>query len=165
MAEKVEEYGGEPVESRVGHTFISEEIHARDDAVFAGELSGHFYFPVYGFPWDDGLLAGALMAKIADRQDLVKRLEGFPDYPVSPEINFECSHERKDDIMEAISREFSDHDISTMDGVKISFDSGWALVRPSSTEPKIRLRCEADTDKALQKIRSQMESELQQILD
>jgi Phosphomannomutase len=164
VAEKVEEYGGEPVESRVGHTFISEEIHARDDAVFAGELSGHFYFPVYGFPWDDGLLAGALMAKIADTQDLVKRLEGFPDYPVSPEINFECSHERKDDIMEAISQEFSDHDTSTMDGVKISFDSGWALVRPSSTEPKIRLRCEADTDKALQKIRSQMESELQQIL-
>ncbi|MBY6287201.1 hypothetical protein GLT90_01185 [Nanohaloarchaea archaeon H12] len=164
VAEKVEEYGGEPVESKVGHTFISEEIHARDNAVFAGELSGHFYFPVYGFPWDDGLLAGALMAKIADSQDLVQKLEDFPDFPVSPEINFECSHERKNDVIKALSQEFSDHDISTMDGVKISFDSGWALVRPSSTEPKIRLRCEADTHKELEKIRSRMESEIKHIL-
>ena len=164
VSEQITKRGGSPVESRVGHTFISEEIHRREDVVFAGELSGHFYFPVYGFPWDDGLIAGVLMADEAEN-NLGDVVEGFSDYPVSPEINFDCPEERKEQVMTTISEEFSYHDTSTMDGVKIKFESGWALVRASSTEPKIRLRCEADTRSDLESIRSQLESKLESLLE
>ena len=164
VPEKVAEHGGEAEESRVGHTFISERIHADDDIVFAGELSGHFYFPAFDFPWDDGLFAGALMTKMAAEEDFVEKLGDFPDYPVSPEVNLDCANEKKKEVMEKVAEEYADHDTSTKDGVKIQFDSGWALVRPSSTEPKVRLRCEADTDEELDKMLEEVEDKVRGII-
>ncbi len=136
VPEIIEENGGEPQETRVGHTFISEEIHANPEIVFAGELSGHFYFPVFDAPWDDGLFAAALMCQIVSERDVVEELKGYPDYPVSPEVNLDCPEEAKEKVIDAVEKDYSDHDLSTMDGVKIQFDTGWALVRASSTEEK-----------------------------
>ncbi len=164
VPEKIEEFGGEPVESQVGHTFISEMIRADEDIVFAGELSGHFYFPAFGFPWDDGLFAAALMSKIASEENLVEKLEEFPDYPVSPEINIDCPNDVKDDVMEEVAEEYSDYETSTMDGVKVYFDSGWGLVRPSSTEPKVRVRCEADSEENLDEIVKGVDSKVKKIV-
>ncbi|MFB6100675.1 MAG: phosphomannomutase/phosphoglucomutase [Candidatus Nanohalobium sp.] len=164
VPEKIEEHGGEAEESRVGHTFISERVHEDDDIVFAGEVSGHFYFPAFDFPWDDGLFAGALMARMASEQDLVEKLEGFPDYPVSPEVNLDCPNEAKEEVMERVAEEYSGHETSTLDGVKIQFDSGWALVRPSSTEPKVRLRCEADTEEDMERILGEVEEKVRSII-
>lgn len=164
VSEKIEEYGGVPEESRVGHTFISERIYEGGDVSFAGELSGHFYFPAYGFPWDDGLFAGALMVKIASEQDIGQKLEEFPHYPVSPEVNLDCPNEFKEEVMEKVTKHYSDHETSRLDGVKIHFDSGWGLIRPSSTEPKIRLRCEADTEEELEKILGEVEGNVREII-
>ena len=164
VPEKISEHGGNPEESRVGHTFISERIH--DGGVsFAGELSGHFYFPAFGFPWDDGLFAGALMCRMASRDDLEEKLSFFPDYPVSPEVNLDCPNELKEVVMDAVAEEYSDFEISTMDGVKIQFDSGWVLARPSSTEPKVRLRCEADTEEDLEEILSDVEGKVRALIN
>ncbi|MFB6116204.1 MAG: hypothetical protein ABEK10_01715 [Candidatus Nanosalina sp.] len=165
VPEKIKEYGGEPEESRVGHTFISERIHEGDDVSFAGELSGHYYFPAFDFPWDDGLFAAALMAKIASEQDLEQKLGDFPEYPVSPEVNLDCANENKEEVMEKVAQRYSDYETSTMDGVKIQLNGGWALVRPSSTEPKIRLRCEADTEERLDEILSMVEKDVREIID
>ncbi|MFB6159128.1 MAG: phosphomannomutase/phosphoglucomutase [Candidatus Nanohalobium sp.] len=165
VPEKIRENGGEAVESRVGHTFISEMIHEDDDIVFAGELSGHFYFPAFDFPWDDGLFAGAVMAEIASEEDLAGKLEDFPDYPVSPEVNLDCPNGKKEEVMEKVAEEYSDHDTSTKDGVKIHFDGGWALVRPSSTEPKVRLRCEADTEEELDRILEEVEGKTRELIE
>ena len=164
VPEKIKEYEGEPEESRVGHTFISERIHQADDVSFAGELSGHFYFPAFGFPWDDGLFAGALMCKIASEENLENKLAGFPSYPISPEVNLDCPNELKEDVIDAVAEEYSDHEISTMDGVKIQFDSGWGLVRASSTEPKVRVRCEADTEEDLERILDEVEEKVRDII-
>ena len=165
VPEKIEEHGGSAVESRVGHTFISEKIHEDEDIVFAGELSGHFYFPAFDFPWDDGLFAAALMSRIASEEDLVDKLKDFPDYPVSPEINLDCDNDAKEKVMEKVAEDYADYETSTKDGVKIRFDDGWALVRPSSTEPKIRLRCEADTEERLHEIRSRIEEDVKQAIE
>ena len=164
VPEKIKEKGGKPEESRVGHTFISERIHEGGDVVFAGELSGHFYFPAFDFPWDDGLFAAALMTSICSEKDLQDVLENFPEYPVSPEVNLDCSHDLKEEVMERVAKEYSDHEISTMDGVKIQFESGWALVRPSNTEEKVRVRCEADTEEDLEEIISEVEGEVRELI-
>ncbi|MFB6245801.1 MAG: phosphomannomutase/phosphoglucomutase [Candidatus Nanohaloarchaea archaeon] len=165
VPEKVEEHGGTPEESRVGHTFISERIHEGDDVSFAGELSGHFYFPAFGFPWDDGLFAGSLMASICSEKQIDRELAGFPDYPVSPELRIDCPHGAKEKVVEAVREFYSDREISEKDGVKIHFDSGWALVRPSSTEPKMSVRCEADSEEELSSILDEVESEVRSAID
>lgn len=164
VPEKIEEHGGEAKESRVGHTFISERVHADSSIVFAGEVSGHYYFPAFDFPWDDGLFAGALMSKMAAEEDLVKTLEDFPDYPVSPEVNLDCPNESKEEVMDKVAKKYSDYETSTMDGVKVQFESGWALVRPSSTEPKVRIRCEADKEEDLERILDEVELNVRDII-
>jgi len=127
VPEIIENNGGEPQETRVGHTFISEEIHSDPEIVFAGELSGHFYFPEFDVPWDDGLFAAALMCQIVSERDVLEELENYPDYPVSPESRIDCPEKAKQKVTEA-KKEYSDYELSTMDGVKIQFDTGWALV-------------------------------------
>ncbi|WEL22971.1 phosphomannomutase/phosphoglucomutase [Candidatus Nanohalovita haloferacivicina] len=165
VPEKVEEHGGEAVESRVGHTFISEKIHEDSGVVFAGELSGHYYFPAFGFPWDDGLFTAALMSRIVSEEDVVEELYSWPEYPVSPEVNLDCPNDLKEKVMEKVAEEYSDHETSTMDGVKINFEKGWALVRPSSTEPVVRLRCEADTEEDVDRILEGVEADVKRFIE
>jgi phosphomannomutase/phosphoglucomutase len=165
VPEKIEEHGGEAEESRVGHTFISERIHQGDGVVFAGELSGHYYFPAFDFPWDDGLFAAALMTKMASEDDLAEKIESFPEYPVSPELRIDCAEDAKEKVTERFAEEYSDHEKTTKDGVKVKFDSGWALVRPSSTEPKMSVRCEADTEEELESILEEVESKVRRFIE
>ncbi|MFB6191018.1 MAG: phosphomannomutase/phosphoglucomutase [Candidatus Nanohaloarchaea archaeon] len=164
VEEKVLEAGGEPVESRVGHTFISEMIHDDPEVVFAGELSGHYYFPCLGAPYDDGLLAAALMCQVASERDLVAELEEFPDYPVSPELRIDCPEGAKQEVVEMVSEHYSGREQSRKDGVKIVFDEGWALVRPSSTEPKMSVRVEADSEEALERLLEDVESTVREAI-
>jgi phosphomannomutase len=165
VKEIISKNGGEPVESRVGHTFISEMIHSDESIVFAGELSGHYYFPSEGFAWDDGLYAAVLMAKIVDETDIYSTLSEYPDYPVSPELRLDCPHEAKQPVIKKMADEFSNYSISRIDGLKIEFDSGWALIRPSNTEEKMSVRVEADTEddleQLLERIRSAVEDAIQ----
>ncbi|PSG99985.1 MAG: hypothetical protein BRC28_01815, partial [Nanohaloarchaea archaeon SW_4_43_9] len=164
VPEKIRESGGEAVETRVGHTFISESIHSDQGIVFAGELSGHYYFPVYGFPFDDGIFAAALMCKIASENDLRKIISDYPEYPVSPELRIDCPEEAKEKVVEGIKNSYSDHDVSTIDGVKIIFENGWALVRPSNTEEKISVRCEGDTQEDVDEILEEVKAEVKRLI-
>ena len=157
VKEKIRELGGRPVESRVGHTFISEMIHSDPEVVFAGELSGHYYFPSLGFPWDDGILAACLMCEIVNDDD-IKKLEAYPNYPVSPELRIDCPEDRKFTVVEKVKEEFSDYEMNDKDGIKIEFENGWALVRPSNTEEKMSVRCEADTEKDIEDILERVET-------
>ena len=161
VKEKIRENGGEAVESRVGHTFISEMIHSDSNVVFAGELSGHYYFPLLGFPWDDGILAACLMCDIVDSGE-IERLNQYPSYPVSPELRIDCPEERKQTGINKVKQEFSHLEMNDKDGVKIEFEKGWALVRPSNTEEKMSVRCEADTENDLEKILGKVEEVLRQ---
>jgi phosphomannomutase/phosphoglucomutase len=164
VKETITENGGEPMETRVGHTFFSEEIHQDHEIVFAGELSGHYYFPAFGAPWDDGFMAAVLMSNIASASDLNQKLDDLPEYPVSPELRIDCPEDRKQPVIEGVREEFSDHEISTVDGVKIYFEEGWALVRPSNTEEKMSVRCEADDEESLDRILSEVEGKVRELI-
>ena len=164
VKETITNNGGKPAETRVGHTFFSEEIHDDPEIVFAGELSGHYYFPAFGAPWDDGFMAAVLMANIAASGELDEKLNSLPDYPVSPELRIDCPEERKDPVVEGVKKEFSDHEMSTVDGVKIYFEKGWALVRPSNTEEKMSVRVEADDEESLDQILSEVEGAVRELI-
>jgi phosphomannomutase len=162
VSERVEAAGGTPRESRVGHTFIAEAIHAEPEpgapsVVFAGEVSGHYYFPGLGAPWDDGLLAAAFIAELASREDLAARLDAYPDYPVSPELRIDCPEGAKQGVLADVEAFYGDRETSDVDGVKVFFDAGWALVRPSNTEPKMSVRVEADSEEALERLLADVE--------
>lgn len=165
VKEIISKNGGEPVESRVGHTFISEMIHGDDSIVFAGELSGHYYFPSEDFPWDDGLFAAVLMAKIVYEEDIYATLNNYPDYPVSPELRIDCPHDAKQPVIKKMAEKFSGYDISRIDGLKIEFDSGWALVRPSNTEEKMSVRVEADTEEDLERLLDRVRNAVEEAID
>lgn len=152
VADVVEAHGGTTVETRVGFTYIAEEIDERDGVVFAGEPSGHYGFPAFGIDWDDGLFGAALACHLLSSTDVGDRLDAMPAYPTSPTHRIECPDAAKTPAIEAIDDRFDGHPRSRLDGVKIRFPDGWALVRPSNTEPKLSVRCEAQTDDALAEI-------------
>lgn len=156
VPEIIRNNNGEPLQTRVGHTFISEKIHDDKEIVFAGELSGHYYFPFYDIPWDDGLFAASLMTELISK-DAKETITNYPEYPVSPELRIDCAHEIKQKVVDQIAEHYSDEETSTLDGVKVEFEDGWALVRPSNTEEKMSVRCEASTEERLQEIRENIE--------
>jgi len=161
VEETIRSNGGNPILSRVGHTYISENMVDKR-AVFGGELSGHFYFAdLYGF--DDALFASLKMAEV-----LSKRNERFSDIvdsiPVYPMVSkvFNCPDEKKFGVVEALREEFEKmgHQILAIDGVKVMDWNGWFLIRPSNTQPLIRLTVEAKTKEDLRRLAEYAERKL-----
>ena len=148
VPEIVVENGGKPVRTRVGHSFIKGEM-AKTGAVFGGEHSGHFYFRDF---WraDSGMLAAlhVLAALGGQSGTLSDLLSEYSRYAASGEINSEVSDQAG--IAKAIEQEFSARDgvtIDHLDGLTVDLpDGSWFNVRPSNTEPLLRLNVEAKDD-------------------
>ena len=154
VEDTIKAYGGKPVLSRVGHTYIVDKM-LKERASFGGETSGHFYFKdVYGF--DDALYASLKIAEILSERDekLSKIVDSLPKYPRIPIRNYECLDERKFQVVTELAEEFTNmgYETITLDGVKIVEDEGWFLVRPSNTQALIRLTVEAKNDEALERL-------------
>jgi len=165
VPETVRDHGGEPREVRVGSTYISQLVHDEPDIVFAGEPSGHYFFPVFGAPWDDGIFAAALVARLVGSMDVAGRIAGFPEYPVSPTLRLDCPETLKTPVVEGVAEAYSEYEQTTVDGVKVFFPDGRALVRPSNTEPKLSVRCEADTESALERIRADVRDTVEGLIE
>ncbi len=154
VEETIEAYGGKPVLSRVGHTYIG-EMMKKWDAPFGGETSGHFYFmDVYGF--DDALYASLKIAEILSKEDrkLSEIVDSTPKYHRIPGKKYECVDERKFEVVNKLTKQFRSigYETVTIDGVKVIEDEGWFLIRASNTQPIIRLTVEAKTQKALRRL-------------
>ena len=152
VAEIVAEHGGEVVTTRVGHSYIKAKM-AETGAVFGGEHSGHFYFRDF---WraDSGLLAALHVLKALGSTPQGTRLSDFvaeySRYFASGEINSTVA-----DVAAASARvrdTFAEgNDVDELDGLTISGDKWWFNVRPSNTEPLLRLNVEADDEELLQR--------------
>ena len=157
VRETIEKHGGKPVRTRVGHTIIKNEM-AKHNAVFAGEHSAHYYFED-NFKADSGLVA--VMAGIDVLNKSGMRLSELADkyrvYVNIPETNFEV--EDKKGTMDRVAEEFSDMEVDWLDGVTVRFEnSSWFNLRPSNTEPLLRLNGEAknqeDLDELIVKVKA-----------
>lgn len=139
----VKKSGGIPVRTRVGHAFIK-AIMKDQDAIFGGEHSGHFYFKDNWFA-DSGLIAFIVCVELLSKSNsrLSELVASFDKYYRSGEIN-----SRVEDIpgkLKELEEAFSDADIDKMDGITIDCGDYWFNVRPSNTEPLLRLNLEANT--------------------
>ncbi|MEM1658418.1 MAG: phosphoglucosamine mutase [Candidatus Jordarchaeales archaeon] len=153
VKEKVEELGGEVVWERVGDVFITEAIK-KHGAVFGIEASGHYY-PSFLMPFDDGIYASLLMAEILskERRPLSTLVDELPSYPIT-ERNIECPDEKKFKVVDRVKEELEreGYEINTIDGVRVDLDDGWFIIRPSNTQPLIRITVEARTESRLRNL-------------
>jgi phosphomannomutase len=148
VAEYIKEKGGIPVRERVGHSFIKATMRQRE-AIFGGELAGHYYFRDHSYA-DCPLLSVVEVLNLMrqTRQPLSALIEPLQRYAKSPEINFEV--EDKQGKIDQLARRYSDAGIDYLDGITISYPDWWANVRPSNTEPFLRLVMEARTPQELE---------------
>ena len=157
VPEIVSAHGGSPVRTRVGHSFIKAEM-AATGAIFGGEHSGHFYFRDFWFA-DSGMLAGLHVLAALGSQDgpLSSLLSEYARYHASGEINSEVSDQQE--ATRRVRAAFAGRDGVTMDELDgLTVDSGtwWFNLRPSNTEPLLRLNVEAPDDATLTDIRDQV---------
>ena len=143
VPEVIRERGGTPVRSRVGHSFIK-SVMAETGAVFGGEHSGHYYFRE-NYRADSGLIAALIVLEllsVADRP-LSELRKPFERYAASGEINTEVHDPAA--VVEQVAAAHAGADQDRLDGLTIDLGDWWFNVRPSNTEPLLRLNLEART--------------------
>ncbi len=147
VPEVVRENGGAPVRTRVGHSFIK-EIMADTGAIFGGEHSGHYYFRD-NYRADSGLIAAVVVLGQLSRAGvpLSELLQPLRRYAASGEINSEASDPRE--RIEALATAFTSGRQDRLDGLTVEFEHWWFNVRPSNTEPLLRLNVEARSEELL----------------
>ena len=147
VKEVIEEAGGKPMMSRVGHAFIKSQMR-ENDAVFAGELSGHYYFKA-NFTAESSSMATIALANIVSESKLPlsEMIKPIQRYFASGEINTKLeSKDEADRVIAALKAKFgSQGRMFELDGVSVEFADWWFNVRCSNTEPLIRLNLEAKT--------------------
>jgi len=152
----VREHGGAPVRSRVGHSFIKATM-ADSGAVFGGEHSGHFYFRDF---WraDSGMLAAlhVLAALGAQQRPLSELLSAYSRYCASGEINSTVADQQAK-LAEVEGLFGAGNEVDHLDGLTVRFpDGAWINLRPSNTEPLLRLNVEAARPERMADLRDQV---------
>jgi phosphomannomutase len=150
VPEIIAEHGGVPVRTRVGHSFIKERM-AQTGAVFGGEHSGHFYFRDFWFA-DSGLLAALhVLAALGGQQGTLSQLlASYGRYVATGEINSEVADAAA--ATERVKAAFCDRpgvSMDELDGLTVTGPGWWFNLRPSNTEPLLRLNVEASDDATL----------------
>ncbi|MCX8179150.1 MAG: phosphomannomutase/phosphoglucomutase [Candidatus Aenigmarchaeota archaeon] len=141
----IKSIGGKPIISRAGSGYIMRELIERE-AVFAGEMSGHFWFGEEWFNIDDGIFAGAKMLQILSQENrsFAKIVDEMPTNYFLPSKRIPCPERKKEKVIKEIEKMFvSKYDIIKIDGVKILAEDFSVLVRPSRTEPEIEIVVES----------------------
>ncbi len=159
----IEMHGGRAIMWKTGHSLIKAKMK-EEEAVLAGEMSGHMFFADRYFGYDDAIYAACrLLELLADSPiGLSEMLSDIPPTFVTPEIRIQCDDDKKFKVVEMVKTEFKrDHEVIEVDGARIVFPSGWGLVRASNTQDVLVLRFEADSQEDLNAIRSRVEDAVQ----
>jgi phosphomannomutase len=147
VPEVIREHGGEPIRTRVGHSFIK-QVMAETGAIFGGEHSGHYYFRD-NYRADSGLIAAVVVLGELSRSggSMSELLAPFRRYVASGEINTRVDDQQG--RIELVGARLSSGRQDRLDGLTVEFEDWWCNVRPSNTEPLLRLNVEARTEELL----------------
>jgi phosphomannomutase/phosphoglucomutase len=157
LSQMITDYGGKPIMSRSGHSFMKETMQ-RSAAVVGAELSAHIFIKDRWYGYDDGIYAAARFLELVSKQpaSVETLLQSLPQSVVTPELRIEVSDKRKFQLMERIKKLalFPHGKINIMDGIRVDFPDGWGLIRASNTTPALLLRFEASSRQSLQTIQA-----------
>jgi phosphomannomutase/phosphoglucomutase len=159
LPKDITQHNGQAIMSRTGHSFIKAKIK-ETGALLGGEMSGHIFFKERWFGFDDALYTGARLLEILSKteQTCAQIFNALPDSFNTPEINIQFKQQGAQfKAMEKLSKNinFPGGKITTIDGVRVDYETGWGLVRASNTTPCLVLRFEAETADFLTKIQSE----------
>ena len=154
----IAKHGGQPIMWKTGHSLIKNKIK-EEKAPFGGELSGHIFFADRNYGYDDALYAGLRLIEILSETGLSLKelLAGVPGAFNTPEIRLDTTEEKKKTIVASLTEYFKkqpDVKLNFIDGVRVSYSDGWALVRASNTQPVVVVRFESSTPERLEEIKS-----------
>jgi phosphomannomutase/phosphoglucomutase len=168
MYDDIAAHGGVPIMWKTGHSLIKEKMK-KEEALLAGEMSGHLFFKHRYFGYDDAIYASLrlmeIIKKAGEPYSTKSLLQDVPEVIATPEIRFDCPDDIKFGIVEKAQNAFNEYESITIDGIRIKFDDGWALIRASNTQPVLVLRFEAPNESRLNEIRSFVEERLNSIMD
>jgi phosphomannomutase/phosphoglucomutase len=167
LYETIAKLGGIPIMWKTGHSLIKNKMK-EEKALLAGEMSGHIFFADKWFGFDDGVYASLRIAEILSQNNipLSEYLKDIPKMYSTPEIRKECPDEVKFKVVERLVKKFKNEGLNVIDvdGARIEFKEGWALVRASNTQPVLVLRFEAETEEFLKKLQDIVYKSLEEIL-
>ncbi len=166
LFDEITHLGGRAVMWKVGHSLIKVKMK-EEDAVLAGEMSGHMFFADRWFGFDDAVYAGMRLCELLTRSTatLAELYDTLPVLHNTPEIRMECADDIKFEVVRrAVAYFRASYPIVDIDGARVTFPGGWGLVRASNTGPVLVLRFEADTPARLAAIQSLVEERLRTII-
>jgi len=154
-------HGGRPILWKTGHSLIKTKMK-EEQALLAGEMSGHLFFADRWFGFDDALYAALRMIELLAEtgKTLGQLTADVPPTSVTPELRFPCDDTLKFAVVRAVKNRYRQtHRVIDIDGVRVLFDQGaWGLVRASNTQPVLVMRFEARTDADRDSIRAEVEA-------
>ena len=162
----IEAHGGRAIMWKAGHSLIKSKMK-EENALLAGEMSGHLFFAERYFGFDDAIYAGARLLEIVSRTGKGPK-ELLADVPVmvnTPEIRMDCPEDRKFAVVAGLVEAFKkEYPVIDVDGARVLFDGGWGLVRASNTQPVLVLRFEATDENRLDEIRKIFMEKVERVL-
>lgn len=148
LFDEVRKAGGRPLIWISGHSLIKAKM-AEEKALLGGEMSGHIFLADDYYGFDDGIFVAGRIAQLLAAQDkpLSALMETVPTLYSTPEYRPHCPDADKARVIEAVRAALADrYEMNTVDGIRITFERGWGLLRASNTEPVLSLRFEGDTE-------------------
>lgn len=162
LPEVIEKYGGTPIMYKTGHSLIKKKL-VEENALLAGEMSGHMFFRDNYFGFDDALFAASRLCELVSKSSkkLSELLAEMPKYYATPELRLSSSEWDKWKVVERARQYFSKHyETITIDGIRVLLRDGWFLIRASNTSAKVIVRAEAKSKQRLSEILDMLEKKL-----
>jgi phosphomannomutase len=163
LFDEIARLGGKPLMWKTGHSIIKTKM-AETASPLAGEMSGHIFFADRWYGFDDALYAAVRLLSLLAHvpESLAELRDALPKAMNTPELRFPCSETRKFEVirevagrLKAVSAKFSD-----VDGVRVTTDDGWWLLRASNTQDVLVARCESANDAGLARLKADLASQL-----
>lgn len=162
LKQAIHDAGGLPIMTKTGHSFVKAELKAQQ-ALLAGEMSGHIFFADRWYGFDDGIYAGARLLEILSAGTL--NWAQIPDSVNTPEIKIPIAEADKFQFVEdfVAQAHFDNATKLTIDGLRVEFADGWGLLRASNTTPCLVMRFEADNTLALARIQADFMTQIRKL--
>jgi phosphomannomutase/phosphoglucomutase len=163
LYDELKRLGGNPIMYKTGHSLIKAKMK-EVGAELAGEMSGHIFFADRYYGYDDALYAACRLMEIVARsgKPISAQLSGLPRMVSTPEIRIDCPDDVKFALVERVAAYYrGKRNVIDVDGVRITFDQGWGLLRASNTQPALVMRFEAADKKLLEEYRQELESAME----